>query len=760
MKRPDTARVSRKDLRIFSVLSLIICSAIWQGCSAVPQSTAAPAPTPTPHTGKMVLPTSSVGTSYRQPLLGQTSVESMRVTHGELPPGLTLDPATGVLSGVPTQAGTFTFTILANGMNLQTRGSLTSFVYTLLVSPALTVGVQISPATASVAPGGKVQFSAAVKNTSDTAVAWSASAGTISSTGLWRAPVNTKIKGATITAVSATSPSAYSNATVTLTSGAFSILTGSLPAGSTGSPYSASITGAGGETPYRWSVASGVLPSGLQLNATTGLLSGSPTKAGTYAFSVRGTDNAEQSTEHNYSVLISNHTSVCGPPRYGCSRTDEAVVRVPIPPSVGNLRGANTIVTDPDFGNPIMRLTDANTDPHGPFQNRTFFTASSGSADENLWNLDSTLLVVQDTGARAYPFSFNPSTMQASRMYVSSFPDTNGFTIPDSGSWSRVNPNVLYVTTDTVINKYDFGDRNNAPTPQLVYDFTRSPNCLPPGFSQTWRTRGGVSADDSVMAMGYSNTGAQQTGVYAVAYKAGSGCTVLNTSTGEVWGDWGARGTISRPDRWTIHNVKLSKDGNWLIIAVGDCVSSSCSKGPFFWQIGTTNVISCGDGGLCSGHFTEGYSHWVNNNNSPLSNQVKRTFGDPASAENITHVFPSDMSGYFDQHQSWNNVDPGDSVPFLASTWIPAGTRMNTWYNEIIGVAADGSGTTWRFAHSFITGASHNFSTQYAIGSVSQDGKFFAFSSDWMGTLGSESGSRTCTVGTDCRGDVFVVELK
>ena len=32
--------------------------------------------------------------------------------------------------------------------------------------------------------------------------------------------------------------------------------------------------------------------------------------------------------------------------------------------------------------------------------------------------------------------------------------------------------------------------------------------------------------------------------------------------------------------------------------------------------------------------------------------------------------------------------------------------------------------------------------------------------SDWMGNLGSESGAATCTIGTDCRGDVFVVELK
>jgi hypothetical protein len=82
-----------------------------------------------------------------------------------------------------------------------------------------------------------------------------------------------------------------------------------------------------------------------------------------------------------------------------------------------------------------------------------------------------------------------------------------------------------------------------------------------------------------------------------------------------------------------------------------------------------------------------------------------------------------------------------------------------TWYNEIIGISPV-NGTVWRFAHTYVTAASQRFSTKYAIGSISQDGRFFAFSSDWMGTLGSESGSSSCTVGTDCRGDVFVVALQ
>jgi hypothetical protein len=565
-----------------------------------------------------------------------------------------------------------------------------------------------------------------------------------------------------IIATSAADPSAKSSAVATIGSSQFKILTSSIPSGVAGAPYSARLAASGGQAPYRWNVVSGVLPSGLKLDVNTGVLAGSPTGAGNYSFKIQGSDATEQGSQHSYSLFIAKTGTSCGPPRYNCSRTDQTIVQAPAPPNVGNLTGVNTIVADPDFGNRIVRVTDANENPLSSFQNRTFMTASSGSADENIWNLDSTLLIVQDTGAKGYPLIFNPSTMQASRMYVQKFPSTNGLTLKGSGTWSRVNPNVLYTESGATIQKYDFTDRvNNPPAAQLLYDFTSSPSCLPAGFAPTWQSRGGVSADDTVFAMGYSNKGGQGTGIYAVVYKVGSGCSILNTSTGQVSGDWGMKGTINRPERWTIHNTKISRDGNWLIIAKENCLIASCSKGPYFWQIGTTNVISCGDGGFGSGHWTEGYTHWVNNDGSPIGNQVMRLFAVPSSSISITPYLPSSgMSGVLDQHLSWNNADPLDRVPFASTTWMPVSPFTGPWYNEIIGVATDASGTIWRFAHNFITARHQNFTVQYGIGSISQDGRFFAFSSDWMSTLGSESGAKNCTTGIDCRGDVFVVELR
>ena len=760
-------RDRKRSPKLVLALGLIACSFFWAGCSGIPQSSVGSSQTPAqPISMQTVLPSTSVGSSYREVLYvsGGRAPYTFAVSKGELPPGLVLNSQTGSISGIPTRAGTFIFTVSVTGEPFDPTGgraySSASGVrtYTMTVVASVnSVAVQISPADSSIAPGGKIQFAAAVTNTSNTAVTWSASAGTISPSGLFTAPANSSAKSITVTATSAAAAAAQASTAVTITSTAFAITTSSVPSAVEATPYSASLTASGGQPPYRWSITSGSVPSGLQLDASTGTLSGSATKAGTFTFSVQGMDVASHTAQRSYSLLVSTSGS-CGPPAYGCSRTDQDIAQLPsTPPNVGNLKGANTIVTDPAFFNRIVRITDANTNPGSTFVNRSYVSTASGSADDNPWNTDSTLFVVQDTGANSFPYTFNPSTLQAARMFVSSFPTTNGLMLPYSGDWSRVNPNVLYAYSGTAISKYDFTDRSNPPSLQPVYDFTSSRNCLPAGFTETWKTKGGVSGDDTVFGMAYSNSGNQGTAIYAVAYKVGSGCSILNTQTGQVGGDWGTKGTINIEDRWTIHNAKLSKDGNWLIISSEACTSSRCSYQPYFWQIGTTNVGSCGQGPHCSGHFTEGYTHWINNNQ--IGNQESRPLSDPAAVQDLTPDLPAGLHGTLDEHASWNNVDPADSLPFFVTFWSTISPFPAAWYNEITGVAPDGSGKVWRFAHNFITGQSQVFNTMYGIGNVSQDGRFFLLSSDWMGTLGSESGTAGCTAGKNCRGDVFVVEL-
>ena len=73
---------------------------------------------------------------------------------------------------------------------------------------------------------------------------------------------------------------------------ALAITTASAPPATEGTPYSLRLSAQGGSGTRTWSIASGALPPGLTLNATTGEVSGSPTAAGVYEFRVRVSDGS------------------------------------------------------------------------------------------------------------------------------------------------------------------------------------------------------------------------------------------------------------------------------------------------------------------------------------------------------------------------------------------------------------------------------------------------------------------------------------
>jgi hypothetical protein len=68
------------------------------------------------------------------------------------------------------------------------------------------------------------------------------------------------------------------------------ITTNSLPNGITSVPYQAMLAGTGGFAPYTWSITQGTLPSGLTLNATSGVISGTPTGSGASNLTVQVSD--------------------------------------------------------------------------------------------------------------------------------------------------------------------------------------------------------------------------------------------------------------------------------------------------------------------------------------------------------------------------------------------------------------------------------------------------------------------------------------
>lgn len=87
----------------------------------------------------------------------------------------------------------------------------------------------------------------------------------------------------------------------------------SLPGGTVGVPYSETISASGGTAPYSFVVTSGSLPPGLTLSAS-GLLSGTPTRAASYSFTIQATDvNGYSGTQPYSGVTVSAPTIAITP---------------------------------------------------------------------------------------------------------------------------------------------------------------------------------------------------------------------------------------------------------------------------------------------------------------------------------------------------------------------------------------------------------------------------------------------------------------
>jgi hypothetical protein len=94
-------------------------------------------------------------------------------------------------------------------------------------------------------------------------------------------------------------------------------LIGTLPSGTAGTPYSQTFTQMGGAAPIAWSVTGGALPPGLTLNAMTGVLSGTPTTAGGYNFTITATDANNCRGQNGYVLTINQCPAITVNPLIG-----------------------------------------------------------------------------------------------------------------------------------------------------------------------------------------------------------------------------------------------------------------------------------------------------------------------------------------------------------------------------------------------------------------------------------------------------------
>lgn len=79
-----------------------------------------------------------------------------------------------------------------------------------------------------------------------------------------------------------------------------------LPNGTVGTAYNQVVSGSGGTAPYAFFVSSGALPTGLILNSATGAITGNPTTAGTFDFTITATDANGCSGSRPYTINIAS----------------------------------------------------------------------------------------------------------------------------------------------------------------------------------------------------------------------------------------------------------------------------------------------------------------------------------------------------------------------------------------------------------------------------------------------------------------------
>jgi hypothetical protein len=77
-----------------------------------------------------------------------------------------------------------------------------------------------------------------------------------------------------------------------------------LAGGVTGSAYSETVNAQGGTSPYTFAVTSGALPTGTALNSSSGVISGTPSAASTFTFTITVTDSLGFTGSHAFQIII------------------------------------------------------------------------------------------------------------------------------------------------------------------------------------------------------------------------------------------------------------------------------------------------------------------------------------------------------------------------------------------------------------------------------------------------------------------------
>jgi hypothetical protein len=224
---------------------------------------------------------------------------------GTLPAGLSLNSTTGALTGTPTQAGSFNFTIVATDTNLCTGNR----PYTLTINcPTVTLSpTSLNNGTLGTAYNQSVTASpSSTYNYAVSAGALPAGLSLNASTGaLTGTPTAQGTSNFTITATgfgSCPGSRAYS---ITINCQSLTVNPTALASGFIGVTYNQVFTQTGGYGTTNFNLT-GTLPTGVSFTPATATLAGTPTQSGSFPITVTATDANGCTGTRNYTLVINN----------------------------------------------------------------------------------------------------------------------------------------------------------------------------------------------------------------------------------------------------------------------------------------------------------------------------------------------------------------------------------------------------------------------------------------------------------------------
>jgi hypothetical protein len=199
--------------------------------------------------------------------------------------------------------------VVGNSAGNVTSASATLTVNATPVAPSITT----QPASQTVTAGQTATFSVTATGTAPLTYQWAKNGGAITNanSSSYTTPATTgSDSGAQFTVVVSNAAGSATSGAATLTVNTVSTLqitTAQLPGGTVAGGYSSTLAAIGGSTPYTWSLAGGTLPNGLSLSSS-GVLSGTPSLAGSFPFTLQVKDASSATASRSFSINVASPT--------------------------------------------------------------------------------------------------------------------------------------------------------------------------------------------------------------------------------------------------------------------------------------------------------------------------------------------------------------------------------------------------------------------------------------------------------------------